>query len=58
MLDWEHNQELWEDSRLVLSFHHSSDGQVRREYQRVTQYRPWRTYQASSPARAAGWTGA
>jgi hypothetical protein len=45
--DWLHNQALGEDGRLVLSYHDSSDGQVRKEYDRIGEYRPFRTYQAS-----------
>lgn len=47
LLDWEHNQALGEASRLVLSYRHSSDGQVGREYQRSDQFRPFQTYQAT-----------
>jgi LPS transport system D len=45
--DWGHNQGLGESTRLVLNYHDSSDGQVRSEYDRISEYRPFRTYQAS-----------
>ena len=47
LLDWEHNQALGEASRLVLSYRHSSDGQVGREYKGITQFRPFQSYQAT-----------
>lgn len=45
--DWLHNQALGDATRLILAWHDSSDGQVRREYDRIGEYRPYRTYQAS-----------
>jgi hypothetical protein len=45
--DWLHNQALTDATRLILSYHNSSDGQVRREYDGVSEYRPYQTYQAS-----------
>ncbi len=47
MLDWSHNQPLGNTGRMVLSLVNSSDGQVRREYDRVENYRPDFAYQAS-----------
>ena len=47
LVDWSHNEALPGAARAVLSYHHSSDGQVRREYQRVSEYRPFQTYQAT-----------
>ncbi|MCH8882628.1 MAG: LPS assembly protein LptD, partial [SAR324 cluster bacterium] len=46
-VDWSHNQAFGPAARLIVSYRDSSDGQVRREYQNVTQFRPYRTYQAS-----------
>lgn len=46
-VDWSHNQAFGPAARLILSYQDSSDGQVRREYQNVTEFRPYRTYQAS-----------
>ena len=45
--DWEHNQALGAAGRLVTTYRDSSDGQVRREYDALTEFRPYRTYQAS-----------
>jgi hypothetical protein len=57
-LDWGHNESLGQASRLVLSYHDSSDGQVRREYSDVTEYRPYHTYQASLTSQGDWATGA
>jgi len=46
-VDWSHNQAFGPAARLIVGYRDSSDGQVRREYQNVTQFRPYRTYQAS-----------
>ncbi len=54
MLDWAHNQQLGNSGRLVLSLVDSSDGQVRREYDLVENYRPDFAYQASV-THQAGW---
>ena len=48
--DWRHNQGLGESTRLILTYRDSSDGQVRHEYDRIVEYRPYRTYQASLTA--------
>ncbi len=48
--DWLHNETLGDATRLILTYHDTSDGQLRHEYDRVTEYRPYRTYQASLAA--------
>lgn len=56
LLDYRHNELFGEGARLTLAYHHSSDGQVRREYERVGEYRPYRTYQATLTHQGE-WTG-
>lgn len=46
-LDWANNQPIGDNGRLLLTYHDSSDGQVRNEYDHVMEYRPYHTYQAS-----------
>jgi hypothetical protein len=45
--DWNHNAAIGDAGRLVFSAASSSDGQVRREYERRENYRPELSYQAS-----------
>jgi hypothetical protein len=46
-LDYGHNEGVGDTGRLVLSAVRSSDGQVRREYDYVENYRPETTYQGT-----------
>jgi hypothetical protein len=46
-VDWGHNQGFGDAARVTLAYADSSDGQVRREYQQSTEYRPYRSYQGS-----------
>ena len=47
MLDFNHNEQLGDSGRLVMSALKTSDGQVRREYDQLENYRPETVYQAT-----------
>jgi hypothetical protein len=47
MLDFGHNEGIGDSGRLVMSATRSSDGQVRREYDFLENYRPESIYQAT-----------
>jgi hypothetical protein len=50
--EWTHNQPVGDAGRLVLNLVNASDGQVWREYDRVENYRPDFSYQASATNQA------
>lgn len=50
LLDWGQNQGLGHNQRMVLSYRHSSDGQIRREYDHLTESRPYKSHEASYTA--------
>lgn len=52
-LDYGHNEGIGDSSRIVFSTTGSSDGQVRREYQYVENYRPDLIYQGTYSHQAA-----
>ena len=43
MVDYGHNQGFGDQTRVVLAYNHSSDGQVRREYDGTANYRPFQS---------------
>ncbi len=52
-LDYGHNEGIGESGRLLISATRSSDGQVRREYEYIDNYRPETIYQTTVSNQAA-----
>ncbi|MDH4120179.1 MAG: hypothetical protein OEV94_00520 [Deltaproteobacteria bacterium] len=47
VLKWEHNQGFGNTGRLVFRMDQTSDGQVLREYEKISEYRPEQVYHGS-----------